>query len=218
MSKVYNVIGLEGCGHHGLEKVIINIINKYSNYIDKYELNNIILKHLSRNCDDFNIFENKIKEYLENKNYILYTDDSYPSGPSKTNKQQKNIINIYQIINKYANIKFIYLKRNIYNTINSHPEFNNDIIEHAQVIMRTKNYIEKQIEILREQNVDVYEINYEDIDTDNGYKIISDFINVSTEIVKTSVKKYFIPSQKNYTKLLDTQTIQSIDNIIQNNI
>ena len=26
MTIVYHVIGLEGCGHHGLEKIIVNIL------------------------------------------------------------------------------------------------------------------------------------------------------------------------------------------------
>ena len=169
---IIHIIGVEGCGHHGLESVIVNILQKSNKYVHKQKLNNIILPK-SRNCDKNRNFEKEVELYLKNKNYLIYTDDSYPSGNNRTINEHKNIIRIYDTISKYQPIIFIYLKRNIYNAINSHPKFDGNIINHTKVIKETKKYIENQIKLLRDKNVKIFELNYEDIDKNIGIEKIS---------------------------------------------
>ena len=210
---IFHVIGLEGCGHHGLDNVIVNILQKSNKYVNKQILNNLILPK-SRNCDKNNIFEEEVKLYLKNKNYLIYTDDSYPSGHNRTINKHKNIIRIYETISKYQPIIFIYLKRNIYNTINSHPYLDGNIINHTKVLKESKKYIENQIKLLRKKNVKVFELNYEDIDNNIGIKTISEIIKVDFEIVKDSVNKNFRKSKKNYIDELDTDTIHKIREIL----
>jgi len=151
---IIHTIGLEGCGHHGLENIIVKILQKKNNYVNKHILNSII--QYSRNCDNKITFEKEVEKYLKNKDYLIYTDDSYPSGWNRTINQHKNIIKIYDTISKYNEIVFIYLKRNIYNTINSHPEIDGNIINHTKVLKESKKYIENQIKLLREKNVKVF--------------------------------------------------------------
>ena len=210
---IIHTIGLEGCGHHGLENVIVNIIQKRNNYVNKAKLNNLILPQ-SRNCDNIIIFEKNVESYLKNKNYLIYTDDSYPSGNNRTIDKHKNIIKIYDVISKYNEIVFIYLKRNIYDTINSHPMLDGNIINHTKVLKKSKNYIENQIKLLREKNAKVFEINYEDIDKNIGIKTISEIIKVDEEIVKDSVNKNFRKSKKNYIDILDLNTIEEMKKIL----
>ena len=210
---IIHTIGLEGCGHHGLDNVIVKILQQKKNYVNKLILNNSILKQ-SRNCDNKITFEINVEKYLKNKNYLIYTDDSYPSGRNRAINQHKNIIKIYDTISKYDEIVFIYLKRNIYNTINSHPKFDGNIINHTIVLKETKKYIENQIKLLREKNVKVFELNYEDIEKDIGIKTISDIINVDFEIVKDSVNKNFRRSKKNYIDILDINTIHEMEKIL----
>ena len=218
MSVILDVIGLEGCGHHGLEAVIVNIINKHSNYVNKGGGRGHIglgcVLGASRNCDDYDIFGTKVKDYLENKNCLIYADDSYPSGRNRDITRQKNIVEINKHVSKYAEIRFLYLKRNIYNTINSHPHLDGGIIEHTKRLKETKLYIEAQIKILRKENVKVVELNYEDIDNDTGVNIISDFVNVDVGVVRNAVSKYFKKSRKNYTESLDKKTVQRMSGIL----
>ena len=227
MSVILDVVGLEGCGHHGLEAVIVNVINKHSNYTSREGGRARHIRHLlrscisgaSRNSDDYDIFGAKVKEYLENKNYLIYADDSYPSGGPRDNvrrdvRRQKNLVEINKHVSKYGEIRFLYLKRNIYNTINSHPHFDGGIIAHTKRLKETKLYIEAQIKSLRKENAKVFELNYEDIDNNTGADIISDFVNADVGVVKDAINKYFKKSRKNYTELLDEKTIQIMSEMI----
>ena len=216
MSVILDVIGLEGCGHHGLEAVVVNIINRHSNYVNRgggYSGLGCVLG-ASRNCDDYGIFGTKVRDYLENKNYLIYADDSYPSGRNRDITRQKNLVEINKHVSRYGEIRFLYLKRNIYNTINAHPHLDGGIIGHTKRLKETKLYIEAQIESLRREKVKVFELNYEDIDNNTGANIISDFINVDVGVVKDAVNKYFHMSRKNYAELLDEKTIQRMSEII----
>jgi hypothetical protein len=186
---------------------------KKKNYVDKKILNNSILPK-STSYTALELFEKEVEKYLKNKDYLIYTDDSYPSGRNRTIDKHKNIIKIYDTISKYNKIVFIYLKRNIYNTINSHPHFDGNIINHTKVLKESKKYIENQIKLLRDKNVKVFELNYEDIDNDIGIKIISEIIGVNFEIVKDSVNKNFKRSEKNYVDILDIDTIQEMKKIL----
>jgi hypothetical protein len=214
MSIIYHIIGLEGCGHHGLESIVTNIINKKKNYEKKNYIHSLFNKVKTNN--NYIEFERNIKEYLENSNYIIYTDDSYPSGKNRDIINQLNIIKMNEIISKYAKIKFLYLNRNIYNTINSHPNFDNNIINHTKKIMEIKNYIERQLEQLEEEKqINIVKLYYEDIDTDIGHKIISIFFCINFEDVKNSINKNFFKSTKDYKKILSKQQINNIDNILK---
>ena len=210
---IIHIIGLEGCGHHGLESVIVNILQKSDKYVDKLILNNRILPK-SRNCDRNSNFEKDIELYLQNKDYLIYTDDSYPSGNNRTIEKQKNITRMYDAISKYQPIVFVYLKRNIYNAINSHPNFDGNIINHTKVMKETKEYIENQIKLLRQRNIKVFELNYEDIDQNNGINTISEIINVDPKTVKDSIDKNFIKSKKNYIDMLNSDTIHEMTAIV----
>ena len=213
---IIHIIGLEGCGHHGLENVIVNILQKSNKYVHKRKLNNVILPK-SRNCDKNRNFEKEVELYLKNKNYLIYTDESYPSGNNRTINKHKNIIRIYDTISKYQPIIFIYLKRNIYNTINSHPKFDGNIINHTKVLKESKKYIENQIKLLREKNVKVFELNYEDIDHDIGIKTISEMIKVDFEIVNDSVNNNFRKRKQNDIDILDSDIIDKMKEILSTN-
>lgn len=210
MTIVYHVIGLEGCGHHGLEKIIVNILKTRKGFKKKQCINNF---KQFRNIDNFKKNEKNIIPFLNNS--IIYTDDSYPSSTNRTIEKQKNITKIHSIVSKHAEIKFLYLKRNIYNLINSHPGFDGGIIKHAKKMYEIQNYIENQIGELRKNNVEVIELNYEDIDKEEGCKTIATFISEDVTVVKNNISKHFKQSQKDYNKILDKKIIDEISNIFK---
>jgi len=216
MTIIYHVIGLEGCGHHGLEGVVDNIIKNRVGYVKKGHLNNVLLPTCrnSNNQDENTWFGYNVEDYLEGENFFIYTDDSYPSGGDRETKRQKNIGEIYRILNRYGEVRFLYLQRNIYNTINSHPNFDGDILTHTEVLVETKHYVESEIEKLRQAGIMVYDLNYEDIDNAVGQQIIADFIDTDLETVKVSVDAHFKKSTKDYTQLLDEKTIREMAEII----
>ena len=109
----------------------------------------------------------------------------------------------------------IYLKRNIYDTINSHPELDGNIINHTKVLKESKKYIENQIALLRNKNIKVFELNYEDIDNNNGIKKISEILRVDFNIVKDSVNENFKKSKKSYIDILDGDTIEKMKKILE---
>ena len=56
-----------------MANVIVKILQKENNYVNKEILNNSILQK-SRNCDNKLEFKQSIEKYLKNRNYLIYTD------------------------------------------------------------------------------------------------------------------------------------------------
>jgi hypothetical protein len=84
---IIHVIGLEGCGHHGIENIIyepLSIIykNKFkgSGAQDKF---NIIFKlnsifNLCSESENYLLFEEKVKDFFKNNQGVYYLSNSYP--------------------------------------------------------------------------------------------------------------------------------------------
>jgi tRNA nucleotidyltransferase/poly(A) polymerase len=213
VSIIYHVIGLEGCGHHGLEKVIVDIIKQDEYYLSGGVLNKAFSLKF-RNKDNLDIIEKEVKNYIDGKTFLLYIDDSYPSMDNREIETQKNIVKMNEIVNKYGKIKFIYLKRNIYNAINAHSHFDGGILGHTKKMIEMKKYIEDQMNTLKNINVEILELNYEDIDNDTGVNILAKYLDVSIETVKKSVEKNFKKSKKDYKNILDEKIIKEMSEII----
>ena len=58
---IYHVIGIEGCGHHGLDQIFIEILQMDELYVDRIMLDTIIA-NTSRNCDSIEYFETEMKK------------------------------------------------------------------------------------------------------------------------------------------------------------
>lgn len=214
------VLGLEGCGHHGLSHVVKQSMKNASKSIN-FEVRNL------RNVRE-SIFIGTLKELFQNQTETLshlyrqvdclYEDMSYPHGGRRSVASQYNISEEYTYFAEIGKIKVLHLKRNIYNTINSHPTIDGGIINHTKVLSQIQTEsIEKELSVLRSLGVHILELEYEKINTDEGIDIITNMLEIDRECVVSAVSKSFKPSKKDYRQLLASETIAQIDEILKSN-
>jgi hypothetical protein len=220
---IIHVIGLEGCGHHGIENIIYEpLLIKHKNNFkgstdqDKF---NIISKlqsifNLCSESENYLLFEEKVKDFFKNNEGVYYLSNSYPYCDKRNVNQQWNLIKLNEIVSKYAKIDFIYMKRNIYNTINSHFQNDGGITNHSKNIIDIYKYLENQINLLNNNNKNIIIIEYEKMFDKNTIKILSDFFQLNNKIIENIINKNFIPSKKNYKTLMNKDNIEYIKNLL----
>ncbi len=173
-------IGLEGCGHHGLEAIFKEVIGREH---DEYYK---IKRGLHQICTDF----------TDHRNSTMFDTE------------------IYKHLSKFMPVKLIHLKRNIFNTINSHPYWDGGILGHSKKLAEINSFILNELTTLKTQGVKITEINYEDIEQSSN--VLSAIIEKDENIIQTSIDKCFKPSKKCYKTRLDDKTIENINKIIKN--
>jgi len=109
-------------------------------------------------------------------------------------------------------VKLIHLKRNIFNTINSHPNWDGGILGHAKKLTEINSFVLNELSTLKTQGVQIIEINYEDIEKSSN--ILSTIIEKDENLIRNSIDKCFKPSKKCYKTLLDKETIENISKIL----
>lgn len=208
-------IGLEGCGHHGLEAIFKEVIGREH---DEYYK---IKRGLHQICIDFTdhrnstMFDTALNNFFNAKNQQLihYIDRSFPSGFKKRNLiHQWQISEIYKHLSKFMPVKLIHLKRNIFNTINSHPYWDGGILGHTKKLTQINSLILNELSTLKTQGVQIIEINYEDIESSSN--VLSAIIEKGEDLIQSSIDKCFKPSKKCYKTLLDDKTIKNISKIL----
>jgi hypothetical protein len=207
---IIHTIGLEGCGHHGLEPIFEHAVQKYGSYHGRGELQQIC----KLCCDNksYDLFEEKCKDFFKIKREgVYYIDNSYPSGfNDRSLKNQWKISKLYDILNKHQDVKLIHLKRNIFNTVNSHPNWDGGIIGHSKKLNEVNNFINSELCILKSRGVEITEIFYENIEKAEVVKAIASLLSVDCSLIDESIKKTFVFSKKDYRKILDNETINEI--------
>ena len=210
-------IGLEGCGHHGLEAIFKEVIGR--KHVEYYKLK----RGLHEICNDFvdhgdpTMFDKALNSFfnVKNQQLIHYIDNSFPSGFKKRGLiDQWQISEVYKHLSRFMPVKLIHLKRNIFNTINSHPSWDGGILGHAKKLTEINNFLLNELSTLKAQGVQIIEINYEDIEQSSN--VLSAIIEKDENIIRTSIDKCFKPSKKCYKTRLDDKTIENINKIIKN--
>ncbi len=208
-------IGLEGCGHHGLEAIFKEVIGrKHDEYYTMkrglYQICNKFVDH-----GNSTMFDTALNNFFNAKNQQLihYIDRSFPSGFKKRRLiDQWQILEIYKHLSRFMPVKLIHLKRNIFNTINSHPNWDGGILGHAKKLTEMNSFILNELSALKTQGVKIIEINYEDIEQLSN--ILSLIIEKDENLIRNSIDKCFKPSKKCHKNILDKKTIENISKIL----
>ena len=107
------------------------------------------------------------------------------------------------------------MKRNIYNTINSHCNKDGGITNHSKIIIDIYKYLENQIYILNNNyNKNIIIVEYEKIFDSNTIKNLSQFFNLEYKIIEDIINKNFILSKKNYKNLMNKDNINYISSLL----
>lgn len=210
-------IGLEGCGHHGLEAVIKQLLNidEFTYYKNKRELYRILNTYSESINDD--TLKKQLGDFLSNRNLksTYYIDNSFPSG-----FKQREVINqwpiskIYNELSEFMPIKLIHLQRNIFDTINSHPNWDRGILGHTQKLAEINHFILNELTILKKQEAEVIDIHYEDINQSSN--ILASILSVDQNLAQDAIDRKFKLSKKSYKNLLDNNTIEQMNQILIN--
>ena len=215
------VIGLEGCGHHGLSAVVkrsLKNASKTSRFTVK-EMRSIrqsLLPEIFGESVVQQLKENIAATSLLYKEVdCLYEDTSFPADKRRKIQQQYKISDEYFYFAKIGKLKVIHLKRNMYNTINSHPRWDGGIIKHARVLNQIETkVIQSGLCDLKSRGGQIVELEYEKINTEEGIDIITNILEIDRIHVIDAVNEVFKPSTKDYQQLISPEKIELIQRIL----
>lgn len=218
---IYLIIGLEGCGHHGFTPIVRSLLAGYAreNHQESIRLRQIFNRCCSQKPQLRDVFKREISEFFKTtrcKDFII--DRSFPGEHAedmRTVDRQWLIYDIYNEVIKYTtNLHVIHLRRDIYNTINSHPEFDGDILLHAKLLIDIEKHILNELEKLKSENIPVTIVNYENIDSDETIGILSSITGVDRETVSNRIKQHFKISTKDYKNIIDEDIMYKLKKIV----
>ena len=205
-------LGVEGSGHHGISKIIRkNIPQKPVRFRQiLYQTSFANAKFI----DDVD-FQELLVDYTKNINSsdIIYEDDSYPSGLKKRQlHQQKQPQRIILHLKKFFDLKIIHLRRNLFSCVNSRKSFSNSLLEHAILTKLMNDLIHYQISIFKLNNVDVFNLEYED--PSSHVHILANLLNIPPQVLQKDYDEIFKASTKDYRESFTMNEIKSLKEIL----
>ena len=222
VNKILIILGVEGCGHHGLRAICFDIflqrLKDNSGIINEVIFKrNEIISHPSLTTSNLDSNPPKVnlqKFFAKCDADIILRDCSYPYRQQRNVNMFGSLLKFYKDLSEFTEVRVLHLKRNIFNTINSHCNWDGGLLNHTKVICEFDNYLTNETSTLRSNNIKVHELNYEDIPTKKGIETISSFLSVNSEVVETSIKLVFKTSQKDFKQLLNNQQVNSMTTIL----
>lgn len=166
------IVGVEGVGHHGIAPAIAKL-GEACNHFVVYEHKILRKFQHSKNLAEFHsILEVSKRAGNTSRQVLVVEDASFPSGDTlrhSTYAEKKAVGKydlewIYHQITKIRDIdvKFLYLSRDFYRTVASHPEFDGGFEQHAQVILDFIGYINHEYQTINKYDPHIWrQISYE---------------------------------------------------------
>jgi hypothetical protein len=166
------VVGVEGVGHHGVVPAIAEI-GKACNYHVVYEhklLRQFQNEHKVENFRSILEVSKHVKAPLPD--VLVVEDASFPSGghlrnasyASKKDSGRYDLEWIYDQISAVGgiNVRFLYLSRDFYRAVASHPEFDGGFVQHAEVMHDYTQFIESEYKLIESKHQGLWrQIRYE---------------------------------------------------------
>jgi hypothetical protein len=213
------VVGVEGVGHHGVVPAIAAIGESCGHYI-VYEhklLRSYQYKHKS---NDFRSILEVSKHVRAPAPQVLVVEDaSFPSGNDVrigTNAQRKahgkyDLEWIYDEIRSVGDIgvKFLFVSRDFYRTVASHPEFDHGFEAHAQVLHDYAWYIHQEYQRIDAKEPGLWkQVNYEWFterrDCQALVREVAHFLDLGTCDVERACQKLATVVRKETSKEVNT--------------
>ncbi|MBK17481.1 MAG: hypothetical protein CMM52_01400 [Rhodospirillaceae bacterium] len=209
-----HIIGLEGCGHHGLYPVMGQAIVETHggdefNRFYRSGLRNAFDGIWCRNYSKRDCIRGAL-HFLEKvpRDTIILEDNSYPSGKYREVQHQWDFVEFYDFLKEHCEIRFALLNRNIFNLVNSRREFDDGLKAHALKMAEIGNFINERISALEAKGVPVTRLDYDFLESQTAE--IGALIDCPAEAVDTAMKEQFKKSTKDYRETLSDQEIQDV--------
>lgn len=190
LSYVY-IAGVEGVGHHAIAPAIATIAITCKLHV-MYEMRKLRI-HQQRRAGA------ALQEYIEqiaatrfsSTKVVILEDASFPSGGMARGTDFKDPMDAQydiawthkQLLHSktHVNVKYLYLNRDFYRAVASHPEFDNGFQRHAQVLHAYMWYIQSEYAKINSRQPDIWrQISYEwftNMDTYNCTATVSAIVD-----------------------------------------
>lgn len=173
------VVGVEGCGHHGLSLIIENAIKNFKETSGEKV---IVYRYLPKLRDIFcefwystdytpfdvkrdiikEIFKESFHKKLETEcKYFILEDNSFPSELRRGLDKQWDLEEMTELLRPYAKIHYLVLYRDPIAMTFSHKEYDGGLRNHALVVADFLEYLDSKLANLGSEVFRV--INYKDL-------------------------------------------------------
>lgn len=211
-----HLIGLEGCGHHGVFPIFEKILH------DKYSaserplyfrtglrgmFNAIYYKGLPKDI----VFSDMETFLYHNPGAIFVDDNSYPSADYREPQNQWDFSEIYARMQGKCDVRLVQLRRNIFNTINSHRDWDGGLLGHAKVLATIQRSLDEKVALLTGQGVKFHDLDYDNIRNDAA--TIAEITGCDVTAVEAATTDLFEPSRKDYREQLSEDEIGEISRL-----
>ena len=222
MIKYVYILGVEGCGHHGFFPAVVNLIeNSNPDRSIVYKrwkrlrniFNEIWIDRNSASYDkgvaEIDRLMKKLLTKAQSENGVIYIieDKSFPSSSIRDARKGWNLVELFQLMQQYAEVYLIMLNRDPIASTFSHMNWDGGFRGHAKVITNALDYLSESLQIIGTENF--RSIAYEDLES-NSEKITEALIKfIGLSYVNHSfVFQDFKTSIKNWRTSLNTEEKQ----------
>jgi hypothetical protein len=160
------LVGVEGVGHHALSPALKVIAESCGSHV-VYQDRSLRMSHLlnySASFDNY-IARLRYKSVLPKTKLLLLEDASFPSGlfadrnSSSAAIKRNNRYSLVWLYNRliqypFIKVKFLYLSRDTFRTVNSHRHFDGSFEAHATVLQKFVQHLHNQFEVIEQNRMD----------------------------------------------------------------
>jgi len=177
------IVGVEGCGHHGLFPVIETAL-KSSNQAKGRKAQVFTRWPPIRQL--FELMQHGVElAHNTGSRQFVVEDNSFPSHMNRDPARQWDIVEMVDLLSPYADIKILALYRDPIATTFSHAEWDGGMKNHARLVATFLEYLNKKL--LQLEPAIVKSLRYEDL-VDNHDQLampLSDYLGLDVESIKT---------------------------------
>lgn len=211
-----HLIGLEGCGHHGVFPIFKQVLSDKYAGMDKQLcfrtglrgfFHAAYYKGLPKNL----VFEDLHKFLYHNPEAIFVDDNSYPSSTYREPRQQWDFAEIHAQLRDKCDVRFVRVRRNVFNTVNSHRDWDGGLMGHAQILARIQGFIDEKFVALEGQGIPLFDLDYDNIES--SASVIAEIADCEEASVTAAIEAVFTPSAKDYADQLSDGEIKEIGDL-----
>ncbi len=177
-----HVIGVEGCGHHGLYPVLKNSLEHEGTHAPDRpmvvlgrwtQLRKLFDKlwyephadadERARVCSAIDNLMERLTNWPEfgQKERLILEDRSFPARDRRKPEQQWDLLEMSLLMRRWADIRYILMYRNPIAMSFSHPAHDGELRAHAQVLAAHLEYLNQKLQTLAPESLLV--VHYEDL-------------------------------------------------------
>ncbi len=220
------VSGVEGCGHHGLNPVLVRALQESGADVvhNKRRLKRLfnwlwchrhplgLTRSVVRNlAERFFRHQRALAERSGRVRWII-EDNSFPAGTYRDMSHQWDLAEMREIVGPHADIYLLALYRHPIASTFSHPQFDGGMLAHAELLKRALHYVQGQLEQVDPNQLLV--VRYEDLvqRPQRLAKALATHLGIEPAHVTTGFKE-LRPSKKDWRRDMPAEQQTTLEQI-----